>query len=206
MARCYKDTILIMITQRFEMITKVYETSHMKPSKNYKCLPLKKPSSVLVLLLLKCGLGLEKKNKLLSLLHGTCHTKTELSWKWGMDNDMTYPKWATWEWRTNDAFNNWSILLSDDWSVILSGKDLDHKGEMWKSRAKAGIGSTSRKISVPHVSRKARQEELYGCNSTASNFLLPSVKELPLFCLPPMAAHGSPWLQETDCNPFFFHK
>lgn len=60
MARCYKDTILIMITQRFEMITKAYETSHIKPSKNYRCLPLKKLSSVLVLLLLKCGLGLKK--------------------------------------------------------------------------------------------------------------------------------------------------
>lgn len=72
-----------------------------------------RPSSVLVLMLFKCVLkGLRKP---LSLQHETWYTGNKPS-----------------QWKINEAFNSWPVLLSNGWSKMLSRKDLNQKGKVWK--------------------------------------------------------------------------
>lgn len=128
-AQSYKDTILIVVAQCFEMIATAYETSYEKPKKLQMSVLKEiwqwKPSSDLVCLLLKCDLRLLKRH--FTFCMGRDIAGMSLL-RWG--TGMTDPKRATWQLKTNDDFNNWSVLLSNNWSATLSRKDPDQKGGM----------------------------------------------------------------------------
>lgn len=126
-ARCYKDTTLIMVAQHFEIITKAYETSQENLQKLkmsalqdtwWQSLPL----CWLVLLLFKCGLNPLRNHFPSYVGHVTpgmtCLVTGDQQW-----DDI--PKMSHLTGRTKYTFNNRLVLLSNNWSLTLSSKELE---------------------------------------------------------------------------------
>ena len=74
----------------------------------------------------------EAPRKPLSLLHGTWHTRKEPSWWRGTDRGMAHPKWATRQWRTDNASVTHQRCFSVAGQQCFQGEIMNKRGKCQK--------------------------------------------------------------------------